>query len=69
MRDHASLEQSRFVTAQLPDTRPPPDYLLNRDYDGEPVYEHDGQLYHAAPRPYEAQPHFGPLAYTPGYRY
>jgi hypothetical protein len=70
MREHASLEPSRFVTAQLPDTRPPPDYLrINRDYDGEPVYEHNGQLYHAGPRPYEAQPHFGPLAYTPGYRY
>ena len=70
MGEHASVEPSRFVIAQSPDIRPPPDYVrLKRDYEGERMYEHHGQLYHADSRPYHTQPSLGPLTSTPGYRY
>lgn len=70
MGDHASVEPSRFVIAQSPDIRPPPDYVrLKRDYDSERMYEHHGQLYHADSRPYHTQPSLGPLASAPTYRY
>lgn len=70
MGEHASVEPSRFVIAQSPDTRPPPDYVrLPRDYDNEPMYGHRGQLYHTDSRPYHSQSNFGSLAPSPGYRY
>lgn len=70
MGEHASVEPSHFVIAQSPDLRPPSDYVrLKRDYDSERLYEHHGQLYHADSRPYHTQPHLGPLAPTPAYRY
>lgn len=69
MGDRASVEPSRFVIAQSPDLRPPPDYVrLKRDYDGERMYEHHGQLYTDS-RPYHTQSNLGPLASTPAYRY
>lgn len=70
MGEHASVEPSRFVIAQSPDLRPPQDYVrLKRDYDGERMYEHHGQLYHTDSRPYHTHSNLGPLASTPAYRY
>lgn len=68
--EHASVDSGRYVIAQSPDLRPPPDYVrIKRDYDGDAMYEHHGQVYHTDSRSYHVQPNFGPLASGPGYRY
>lgn len=68
--EHAAMEPSRFVIAQPVEMRPQPDYVrFDRGYNGEPVYERHGQLYHADPRPYHAPQSHNAPAFAQGYRY
>lgn len=70
MEERESLESSRYVVAHPLEHRDPPGFVrFERSYGGQPVYERNGQLYHADPRAYEPRHSRAPRAQDPRYQY
>ena len=70
MEERSSLEHGRYVVAHPVEHRAPPGYVrVEHGYGGQPIYERNGQLYHADPRAYEPRHSRVPRTQDPRYGY